>query len=65
MSSIQRVSSSGGNWVVGVKVEDIVRNVLYTYIVENVFLLIWGNGGRLVIGVSWAINIAGDIWEDR
>ena len=65
MGSIQRVGSTGGDWVVGVKTEDIVRNVLYTYIVENVVLLIWGNGGRLVIGVSGAINTAGDIREDR
>ena len=67
--SIQRISGGiwyGGNWVIGVKFEDVVGDMVGTDILENVFLLlIWRNGSRPVVRVSWAINIAGDIWEDR
>ena len=66
--SIQRITGGvwNGVWFIGVKVEDVVWDMVGTDILKNVLLLfIRRIRSRPVVGVSWAINIAGDIGEDR
>ena len=56
MGGIEGVGGSGGDWVGGVKGEDVLRDVVSTHIVENVALPFLGIGSRLVSGISRAID---------
>ena len=59
MGGIEGVGGNGRDWVGGVKGKDVFGNVVHTHIVENVVLLFLGILGRLVSGVSWAVDTAG------